>query len=102
MAWYRISKTKILDADKMTAIADDIHESVSALNADSIEIATGEDGTATVIARYSDKASMEAATETATNAFQRMFEEGAADPSSLEQWTGEVTYTFIQPLTDGG
>ena len=36
----------------------------------------------------------EAATETATNAFKRFFEEGAGDPSTLEQWTGEVTYTF--------
>ena len=54
----------------------------------------GEDGTATVIALYPDKASMEAATETAKNVFKRMFDEGALDPSSLEQWTREVTYTF--------
>ena len=94
MAWYRISRVKILDESKVIAIADDIRESVSALGADSIEMATGEDGTGTVIARYPDKASMEAATETAMNAFKRFFEEGASDPSTLEQWTGEVTYTF--------
>ena len=46
----------------MIAIADEIRESVGALGADSIEMATGEDGTGTVIARYPDKASMEAAT----------------------------------------
>ena len=94
MAWYRISRVKILDESKVVAIADDIRESVSALGADSIEIATGEEGAGTVIARYPDKASMEGATETAMNAFKRFFEEGASDPSTLEQWTGEVTYTF--------
>ena len=94
MTWYRISKSIVLDADKMEAIAKDSRETVSALGADCIEMATGEDGTGTVIARYPDKASMEAATETAMNAFKRFFEEGASDPSTLEQWTGEVTYTF--------
>ena len=94
MTWYRISKSAVLDADKMEAIADDSREAVSSLGADSIEIATGEDGTATVIAHYPNKASMEAAAETAKSVFMRMFDEGAADPSSLEQWTGEVTYTF--------
>ena len=49
MAWYRISRVKILDESKVIAIADDIRESVSALGADSIEMATGEDGTGTVI-----------------------------------------------------
>jgi len=76
------------------AIADEIRESVSALGTDSIEMATGEDDTGTVIARYPDKASTEAATETAMSALKRFFEEGASDPSTLEQWTGEVTYTF--------
>ena len=94
MAWYRISKVKILDASKMAPILDEIRESVSAISSDFIEMATAEDGTLTVIARYPDKASMEAATETATNAFKRFFEEGVSDPSSLEIWTGEVTYTF--------
>ena len=94
MTWYRISKTKVLDADKMEAIADDSREAVSAVGADSIEVATGEDGTTTVIGRYPDKASIEAAAETAKSVFKRMFDEGAVDPSSLEQWTGEVTYTF--------
>ena len=78
MTWYRISRVKILDESKVIAIADEIRESVSALGAESIEMATGEDGTGTVIARYPDKASME----------------GASDPSTLEQWTGKVTYTF--------
>ena len=94
MAWYRIQRVKILDESKVIAIADEIRESVSALGADSIEMATGEDGTGTVIARYPDKASMEAATETAMSALKRFFEDGASDPSTLEQWTGEVTYTF--------
>ena len=94
MAWYRISRVKILDESKVIAIADDIRKSVGALGADSIEIATGEEGAGTVIARYPDKASMEGATETAMNAFKRFFEEGASDPSTLEQWTGEVKYTF--------
>ena len=94
MTWYRISKSIVLNADKMEAIANDSREAVSALGADSIEVATGEDGTATVIARYPDKASMEAAAETAKGVFMRMFDEGAVDPSSLEQWTGEVTFTF--------
>ena len=78
----------------MIAIADETREAVSAVGVDSIEMATGKDGTGTVIACYPDKASMEAATETAMNAFKRFFEEGASDSSSLEQWTGEVTYTF--------
>ena len=94
MAWYRISKVKILDASKMVPVLDEIGASVSAINADFIEMATAEDETLTVIARYPDKASMEAATGTATNAFKRFFEEGTSDPSSLETWTGKVTHTF--------
>ena len=102
MAWYRISKIKILgmtqeqidDASKMVPILDEIAASVSAISADFIEIATTEDDTLIVIARYPDEASMEAATETAKNAFKRFFEQGASNPSSLEIWTGEVTHTF--------
>ena len=53
-----------------------------------------EDDTGTVIAPYPNKASLDAATDTAISAFERMFTEGAVDESLLEQWTGEVTFTF--------
>jgi hypothetical protein len=94
MAWFRISKVNILDESKIAPILDEIRESVSAISSDFIEMARAEDGSLTVIARYPDKASMEAATATAANAFKRFFEEGASDPSSLDIWTGEVTHTF--------
>ena len=94
MAWFRISKVNILDESKIAPILDEVRESVSAISSDFIEMARAEDGSLTVIARYPDKAAMEAATATATNAFKRFFEEGASDPASLNIWTGEVTYTF--------
>ena len=47
-----------------------------------------------VIARYPDESTMEAATATAQDAFGQMITQGAADSSSIDQWTEEVMMSF--------
>ena len=94
MAWYRITRLKALDSDKIKEIGDRMRETIEAMGADFIDVAEDDDGNIVVVARYPNASTMEAATATAQDTFGQMITQGAADGSSVDQWNGAVVMSF--------
>ena len=94
MACYRITRLKALDSDKIKEIGEKMRKTVETMGADFIDVAEDNDGNMVVIARYHDESTMEAATATAQGAFGQMITQGAADGSSIDQWSGKVVMSF--------
>ena len=94
MAYYRITRLKALDSDKIKEIGEGMRDTIEAMGADFIDVAQDNDGNMVVVARYPDDSTMEAATATAQDAFGQMITQGAADGSSIDQWNGEVVMSF--------
>ena len=94
MTYYRITRLKALDSDKIKEIGEGMRDTIEAMGADFIDIAQDNDGNMVVVARYPDDSTMEAATATAQDAFGQMITQGAADGSSIDQWNGEVVMSF--------
>jgi hypothetical protein len=94
MTVYRITRLKALDTDRIKKIAEGMRETISSMGADFIDVAEDDDSTIVIIARYSDQSKMEAATATAQAAVGQMITQGAADGSSITQWSGEVAMSF--------
>lgn len=94
MTYYRITRLKALDSDKIKEIGEGMRDTIEAMGADFIDVAQDNDGNMVVVARYPDDSTMEAATATAQDAFGQMITQGAADGSSIDQWNGEVVMSF--------
>ena len=94
MTYYRITRLKALDSDKIKEIGEGMRDTIEAMGADFIDVAQDNDGNMVVVARYPDDSTMEAATATAQDAFGQMITQGAADNSSIDQWNGEVVMSF--------
>ena len=71
-----------------------MRETIEAMGADFIDVAEANDGNMVVVARYPDESTMEAATATAQDTFGQMITQGAADSSSIDQWTGRIMMSF--------
>jgi len=91
---YRITRLKALDSDKIKEIGERMRETIEAMGADCIDVAADNDGNIVVVARYPDESTMEAATATAQDTFGQMITQGAADSSSIDQWSGRVMMSF--------
>lgn len=94
VTYYRITRLKALDSDKIKEIGEGMRDTIEAMGADFIDVAQDNDGNMVVVARYPDDSTMEAATATAQDAFGQMITQGAADGSSIDQWNGEVVMSF--------
>ena len=94
MTCYRITRLKALDSDKVREIGEGMRDIIKAMGADFIDVAENDDGNMVVIARYPDESTMEAATATAQGAFGQLITQGAADGSSIDQWSGKVVMSF--------
>ena len=94
MTCYRITRLKALDSDKVQEIGEGMRDTIKAMGADFIDVAEDNDGNMVVIARYPDESTMEAATATAQDTFGQMITQGAADSSSIDQWSGRVMMSF--------
>ena len=94
MTCYRITRLKALDSDKIKEIGERMCETIEAMGADFIDVAEDNDGNMVVVARYPDESTMEAATATAQDTFGQMITQGAADSSSIDQWTGRIMMSF--------
>ena len=94
MAYYRITRLKALNLRRIKEIVEGMRDTLEHLGADFIDIAEDGKGNMTVVARYPDESTMETETATAQDAFGRMVTEGAADNSSIDQWSGEVTLSY--------
>ncbi len=94
MAMYRITKFTASDMDKAQEIAESMRDVLEGAGADFIDLVSCGDGEGVVVAKYSNQAAMDAATETAKQAFGKMVEAGAIDGASIQPQTGEVIMSF--------
>jgi len=94
MAYYRITKLKALDSDRIKQIGEEMRDVIESMNADFIDIVENHENDMIVVARYPDESNMQAATATAQGVFGQMVAEGIADGSSIDQSVGKVTMSF--------
>ena len=94
MAYYRITKLKALDSDRIKKIGEEMRDVIESMGADFIDIVENHERDMVVVARYPDESSMQAATATAQDVFGQMVTEGVADGSSIDQLVGKVTMSF--------
>ena len=94
MAMYRITQFTASDMDKAREIAESMRDVLEGVGADFIDLVSYGDGECVVVAKYPNQAAMDAATDTAKQAFGKMIEAGAVDGASIKPHTGEVLQSF--------
>ena len=94
MAIYRITKFTASDMDKAQEISESMRDILESVGADFIDIVSCGNGEGLVVAKYPSQAVMDAATETAKQAFGKMVEAGAINGASIQATTGEVLMSF--------
>jgi hypothetical protein len=94
MAVYRITRFAAPDMEKVGEKVETMRASLEGAGAVFIDLVSYGNGKGVVIAKYSDQASMDAATETARNAFAAMAEAGLIDGDSIHPHTGDVFASF--------
>jgi hypothetical protein len=80
--------------DQVGARVETMRATLEGAGADFIDLVSYGNGKGVVIARYPDQASMDAATDTARNAFGEMVDAGLVDGDSIHPHTGEVFASF--------
>jgi hypothetical protein len=91
---YRITRFAASDMDKAGEISETIRAQLEGAGADFIDMVSYGNGKGVVVAKYSDQATMEAATEIAKQAFGKMIDAGVIDGDSVHAHTGEVIKSF--------
>ena len=94
MAIYRITKFIASDMDKAQEISESMRDVLEGVGADFIDIVSYGDGVGAVVGKYPSHVVLEAATETAKQAFGQMIEAGAIDGASIQVQSGEVLISF--------
>jgi hypothetical protein len=94
MAVYRITRFAASDMDKVGEHMETIREEIEAIGSDFIDVISYGNGKGVVIAKYSDQAAMDAASDTAKKAFGGLVEAGLVDGDSIHPHTGEVVQSF--------
>ena len=94
MSVYRITRFAASDMDKAAETAESLRDTLENAGADFIDIVSYENGKGVVIAKYPDQAAMDAASETAKQAFGKMIEAGVVDGESVHPHSGIVIKSF--------
>ena len=94
MAMYRITKFSAPNMDKAQEISESMRDILESVGADFIDIVSCGNGEGLVVAKYPSQTVMDAATETAKQAFGKMVESGAINGASIQATTGEVLMSF--------
>ena len=94
MAMYRITKFTAPNMNKAQEISESMRDILESVGADFIDIVSCGDGEGLVIAKYPSQTVMDAATETAKQAFGEMIKAGAIDGTSIQTQIGEVLLSF--------
>lgn len=94
MAVYRITRFAAPKMDKVAEIGETMREMIEGAGADFIDIVSYGDGKGVVIARYSNQATMDAASATAKKVLGTMIEAGIVDGGTIHPHTGEVMSSF--------
>tara|TARA_B100001013_G_C24334347_1_gene333916 strand:- start:49 stop:465 length:417 start_codon:yes stop_codon:yes gene_type:complete len=91
---YRITRFAASDMDKAGEIAESLRNEIENLGADFIDMVSYGNGKGVVIAKYPDQATMDAASQTAKQAFSKMIDAGVVDGDSVHPHMGEVFKSF--------
>ena len=94
MAVYRITRFAASDMDKVGELTENMRDILEGVGADFIDLVSYGNGKGVVIAKYPDQAAMDAASDTARNAFGKMIEAGAIEADSVHPHTGDVFNSF--------
>jgi len=94
MAVYRLTRFASSDMDKVGEMTENMRDALEGVGADYIDIVSYGNGKGVVIAKYSDQATMEAASDIAKKAFAEMIEAGVVDGDSIHPHAGEVLNSF--------
>ena len=94
MSVYRITRFAASDMDKAGEIAESLRNEIENLGADFIDMVSYGNGKGVVIAKYPDQATMDAASQTAKQAFSKMIDAGVVDGDSVHPHMGEVFKSF--------
>ncbi len=94
MAVYRITRFAASDMDKVRDMTENMRDVIEGAGANFIDLISYGNGKGVVIAKYPDQATMDAASDTAKNAFASMIEAGAIDRDSVHPHTGDVFNSF--------
>ncbi len=79
MSVYRLTRFAAPDMDKAGEIAERMGGEIECIGADFIDLVSYGNGKGVVIAKYPDKATMDAASELGKPAFGKMIEAGVVD-----------------------
>ncbi len=94
MSVYRITRFASSDMEKAGEAAESLRSTLESVGADFIDIVSYENGKGVVIAKYPDRAAMEAATDTAKQVFGKLVEAGLIDADSIHPHEGVVVASF--------
>jgi hypothetical protein len=90
MSVYRITRFAASDMDKAGEFIENYRDELAGVGANFIDLVSYGNGKGVVIAKYPDRATMEAASETAKQIFGKMIEAGLVDGDSVHPHSGEV------------
>ena len=94
MSMYRITRFTAPDMEKAAEIVESMRSTLEDMGAEFIDLVSYGNGKGVVIAKYSSQEAMDAATDTAKNAFAKMIEAGAVEKDSIHPHTGTVFKSF--------
>ncbi len=94
MSVYRLTRFAAADMTKAADFSETMRSTLEGLGADFIDVVSYGNGKGVVIAKYSDQAAMDAASETAKTVFGQMVEAGIVDGDSIHPHAGEVLKSF--------
>ena len=94
MAVYRITQFTASDMDKASEMTEEMRSMLEGVGADFIDVVSYGGGQGMVVARYPDKETMDAASETAKQAFGTLVAAGVIEGGSINPQTGEVINSF--------
>lgn len=94
MSVYRITRFAASDMDKVGTMTESMRDILEGVGADFIDIVSYGNGKGVVLAKYPDQATMDAASEAATQAFGKMAATGVIDGDAIHPHAGEVIKSF--------
>lgn len=94
MSVYRITRFAAADMDKAGEAVQNKREVVKGFGADFIDLVSYGNGKGVVIAKYRDRATMDAASDGAKKVFAELVEAGMVEADSIHPHTGDVIQSF--------
>ena len=94
MSVYRVTEFTSSDIGKVAEFAETLREGVAAAGAESIDVVSVGSDKGLVVAKYANRALMEAATDINKQAFGKMIAAGLVNADSISMQSGDVIFSF--------